>query len=166
MIGAVGGAIYVELGLSDFEPGLCHRDSDIENSRPEIRPQNSRSRAAFMKFSDAETSGSRANPRKSRPFCYDLEMTQRDDSGWLTNQCCSNRSRGSNPSYQGKIQGISPESRQQLEIPAGFDGQIQTVGGKFPTQANRGFIGRYRDRFLTNRVPTVSVHFSHTCFAA
>src|SRR5215204_7108706 len=86
MIGAVGGAIYVELGLSDFEPGLCHRDSDIENSRPEIRPQNSRSRAAFMKFSDAETSGSRANPRKSRPFCYDLEMTQRDDSGWLGRQ--------------------------------------------------------------------------------
>ena len=24
------GAIYIELGLSDFEPGLYHRDSDIE----------------------------------------------------------------------------------------------------------------------------------------
>src|SRR5215204_1488258 len=85
MIG-VGSAIYIELGLSDFEPGLCHRDSDIENSRPETRPQNSRSRAEFMEFPDAETSGSRANPRKSRPFCYHLEMTQRDDCGWLGRQ--------------------------------------------------------------------------------
>ena len=149
MIGAVGGAIYVELGLSDFEPGLCHRDSDIENSRPEIRPQNSRSRAAFMKFSDAETSGSRANPRKSRPFCYDLEMTQRDDSGWLTNQCCSNRSRGSNPSYQGKIQGISPESRQQLEIPAGFDGKFKPLWANSLRKLAGNLSAVNRDRFLT-----------------
>ena len=50
-------AIHIELGLSDFEPGLCLRDPDIENSRPETRPLNLRLRAEFSEFSDAETSG-------------------------------------------------------------------------------------------------------------
>src|SRR5215208_4520370 len=132
MIG-VGSAIYIELGLSDFEPGLCHRDSDIENSRPETRPQNSRSRAEFMEFPDAETSGSRANPRKSRPFCYHLEMTQRDDCGWLTNQSRSNRSGVLNPSYQGKNTGNFTGNSATAGNSSSIGRQIQRFTGKFPT---------------------------------
>jgi hypothetical protein len=84
--GSVGALHSYRTGLSDLEPSLCNQNSDIENSRPETRAKNWPASAEFLEFSDAETHGSLANPRKCRGFTCDAEATHRDDSGWLGDQ--------------------------------------------------------------------------------
>jgi hypothetical protein len=57
-----------------------------------------------------------------RPFTATLSrdavLPHGDDSGWLTRQSKSNRSRGSDPCYQGKIQGIYRNNGSRVDFQA------------------------------------------------
>jgi hypothetical protein len=100
----------------DFEPSLCHQNTDIENSRSETGARNGRHITENQEKCASETRDRHANSRKYRVYFCGPDMCHRDGTGWLSMQSNANRSPPQNPGYQRKIQGISPISAFKDEI--------------------------------------------------